>query len=347
MKKSMSVMLVLAGILSFVWAAAYGADKATDDMHNALGCGYDLASKKEVEKAADAFARAGKYAEKAKNWDGCIQAGYGLANAKRFKDGAALFNKASAIASTEKDWRGLVAAGYALASLPKDEGKIDEAKKSFHAVIPVALEKKNPRGIIEGGKGLAAAGDKAAAQKAFDEAFKMVKEAKSVDGSRTLMGCYESIGNKDKASMCKDMVREFRRHRAELSKKVEIPPPGWAAAGETIAGPKEYSAALQAARRGSADADIAAKAEWTLQNERLEAEQRIAAEQYNYLYSYPYQYDWIDPSWGSSWWGAAGYGGGPYFYGSYGNWGPNYYSHWGGYYGRSYNYRGGRWCYNY
>lgn len=347
MKRSMSLGLVMSGALALIWTIGCGSESAVDDMHNALGKGYDFASKKEVENAGDAFEEAGKYAVKAGDWPGCVQAGYGVANAKRFKEAASFFKDASSIALKKKDWRGLVAAGFGLASLPKEEGQIEEAKDSFGSAVAVATEEKNPQGIIAGGKGLAATGDKACAGQAFNEGLKTVKEAKSIEGSQALMGCYDSIGDKDKASICKDLVREFRRHRAELSKKVEIPPPGWAAAGETIAGPKEYSAALQAARRGSADADIAAKAEWTLQNERLEAEQRIAAEQYDYLYAYPYQHDWIDPAWSSGWWGAAGYGGGPYFYGSYGNWGPNYYSHWGGYYGRSYNCRGGRWYYNY
>ena len=347
MKGAMRFVMISVVMGSFIWTAVCGSDNVTDKMHDALGRGYDFASKKEAEKASGSFAKAGKLAIQAKDWNGCLQAGFGLANATKFKEAAPLFREAASIASKKKDWRGLVAAGYGLASLPKDEGEINEAKKSFQSAIAIAMEEKNSRGIIEGGKGLAATGDKAAAERAFDETLKMVKEAKSVDGSRTLMGCYKSIGNKDKASICKDLVREFRRYRAELSKKVEIPPPGWTAAGETVAGPKEYSAAIQAARRSSADADIANKAAWILQNERLEAEQRIAAEKYNYLYLYPHQYDWVDAGWGSNWWGSAGYHGGPYFYGYYGTWGPDYYAGWGSYYSRNYAYSNGYWNYCY
>ena len=345
MKRGLSLALVIFGGASLAWATGCGSESAVDEMHNALGKGYDLAGKKEVEKAGNAFEDAGKYAVKSDDWPGCVQAGYGVANAKRFEKAAAFFKDASSIAIEKKDWRGLVAAGFGLASLPKDEDKLEEAKNSFGSAVAVAAEEKNPQGIIAGGKGLAAAGDTACATKAFDQALTMVKEAKSIEGSQALMDCYDSIGDKDKASICKDLVREFRRYRADLSKKVEIPPPGWAAAGETVAGPKEYDAALQAARRASADSDIASKAQWILQNERLEAEQRIAAEKYNYLYVYPSQYDWIDAGWGAGAWGASGYRGGPYFYGHYGGWGNDYYSSWGGHYGSRYRCRGDRWYY--
>ncbi len=40
------------------------------------------------------------------------------------------------------------------------------------------------------------------------------------------------------------------------TKRAQAPPPGWQAAGESVAGPEETSAAVQTAARGSADAQI-------------------------------------------------------------------------------------------
>ena len=68
MKRGLSLALVIFGGASLAWATGCGSESAVDEMHNALGKGYDLAGKKEVEKAGNAFEDAGKYAVKSDDW---------------------------------------------------------------------------------------------------------------------------------------------------------------------------------------------------------------------------------------------------------------------------------------
>ena len=274
--------LVVVGIFILLpLSNSYGNDREIK-MHNALGMAYSAASKQDKDLALEWFKKAGRFAKKARSWQGCIDSGYGLLILDEDEQAIPLFDKAFEFAKRQKDWRACIACGYAYNSVQAKLATKQKAVKAFKQAAKFSTKDENWRGLIESGKGLVSLGMPREAIEYYDQAFLIAERIESVEGLGRIESCYRNLTEMKKAEECN-----------RISASLDAPPPGWKALGETIASPPEISAEIQKASRRSADQEISDKDKWFLEQKKTEIKRDQEAKVYSNYYS-PYRnyYGW-------------------------------------------------------
>ena len=279
--------LVVAGIFIVLpLSNSYGNQRRKNDreikMHNALGMAYSAASKQDKALALEWFKKAGRFAEKARSWQGCIDSGYGLLALDEDEQAIPLFDKAFEFAQRQMDWRACVACGYAYSSVQVKLGTKQKSAKAFKHAGKLSAKNENWRGLIESGKGLVSLGMPREAIEYYDQAFLTAKTIESAEGLGKIENCYQKVTEMEKAEECN-----------RISTSLSAPPPGWEALGETIASPGEISPEIQKASRRSTDQEISDKDKWFLEQKKAEIKQEQEANTYsNYYFPYRNYYGW-------------------------------------------------------
>ncbi len=274
--------LVIAGIFILLPVSnSYGNEREIK-MHNALGMAYSAASEQDKDLALEWFKKAGRFAKKARSWQGCIDSGYGLLVLDEDKQAISLFDKAFEFAKRQKDWRACIACGYAYNSVQAKLATKQKAVRAFKQAAKFSTKDENWRGLIESGKGLVSLGMPHQAIEYYDQAFLIAKKIESVEGLGRIGGCYQKATEMEKAKECN-----------RISASLNAPPPGWKALGETIASPPEISPEIQKASRRSTDQEISDKDKWFLEQKKAEIKRDQEAKAYsNYYAPYRNYYGW-------------------------------------------------------
>lgn len=280
------MLMLITLVLFLIPGIAYGRT-AQANMNDAMARAYKAATEKNVDEAKDWLRKAAGYAKEAKNWQGLLDAGYGLSTLGLPEEAAECFDGAGELIVQAKDWHGGVALGYGYASLPDKLNLLDKASSIWTNSKAWAKDKENLYGLIEVGRGFMSIGKNSEAEECFDLAKKLLKEAPTEKGVKTLVQAYRKLGKEDKAAEC---AQYTPASPSQL-------PPGWKpTAGETVRKPKTVSLAAQQAQRSSADRDIQAREQWEReqaqreQQKQLQRQQQAYAAYRDYLryYSYPY-----------------------------------------------------------
>ena len=280
--------LVVAGIFILLPVSNSYGNEREDKMHNALGMAYSAASKQDKDLALEWFEKAGRFAKKARSWQGCIDSGYGLLALDEDEQAITLFNKAFDLARRRKDWRACIACGYAYNSVQVKSATKQKAAKAFKQAAKFSAKDKDWRGLTESGKGLVSLGMPHEAIEYYDQAFLIAKRIESTEGLRRIESCYRKVTEMEKAEECR-----------RISSSLSAPPPGWKALGETIASPPEISLEIQKASRRSADQEISDKDKWFLEQKKAEIKRDQEAKVYSNYYSPYHNYYGWQPYYGS------------------------------------------------
>jgi hypothetical protein len=193
--------LIILAIALLLSGCACCADDNLNNMNDALGKGYELASKNNARDALYQFKTAATYASKAKSWRGLIDAANAFSALGQPKDGLHYLNEATAIARLEKDWRGLVASGYAYAALPEKLKASHNADSCFTQACEIALKNDDWRGISEGAKGLEKIGNISAANQYRASADKLKNDIQTATPPPGWQPAAPSIAGTKKVSM--------------------------------------------------------------------------------------------------------------------------------------------------
>ncbi|MFC1643662.1 hypothetical protein ACFL1F_01105 [Chlamydiota bacterium] len=304
-----------------------------DKMIDSFGQGFAAAKDKNKKEAVKQFTNAGKYAIKAEEWQGCLDAANALSTMGSPADGVKFIDSAFDIAKKQNDWRIAIACGYAYAGLPSDLKKISDAEKAFNDAGKLASSKKNWIGLTEASNGLINIKKNNDAVSLLDDAFEIVKKEKSLQGCKTLTKILDRIGDTDR----KNLVLSYKDSILgdKFERPVVTPPDGWSPVGESVASPKIPDKEQQQASWDAANKEIESKREWEtqqeqlkLEREKLQAERDENAAMYAYANSYRNYYYY------------------PYGHSTYNSWGWNDITGWADHYYGGYSYRNGYYVYN-
>ncbi len=287
------VFVIFMFLLSTV---SYAAEKLSkeEEMQNLHAAALLSLTNENLTSAEKSFNSAGKIAISIKSWPGCVESGYGLLACNKTEEGIRFFEKANNFSSEKNDWRGCLSAGVVLVNLPPDLGTYNKGINFLVNAMAVSEKTKDWRGLIETAKIAVEIKDVELASACLESSIRIAENEESGSGLKESARLFKQIGMKEKAEECYDLAKNFK----DDSKQIVSPPPGWKAAGETVAGPKEISPETQRAIRESADMQIKENLAYDKQQEKLKVEkQKINAERYQYAntytpyYSYAFTYN--------------------------------------------------------
>ena len=295
------VFVVFMFLLSTV---SYAAEKLSkeEEMQNLHATALLSLTNENLASAEKSFNSAGKIAISIKSWPGCVESGYGLLACNKPEDGIKFFEKANSFSSEKNDWRGCLSAGVVLVNLPPGLGAYNKGISFLMNARTVSEKTEDWRGLIETAKIAVKVKDVELASACLKSSRRIAENEESSSGLRESARLFKQIGMKGEAKECYELAKNFK----DDSKQIVPPPPGWKAAGETVAGPKEISPETQKALRASADMQIKENLAYEKQQEKLKVEkQKISAERYRYANTYTPYYSYPFPS--SRRWSPFGY----------------------------------------
>jgi len=259
--------------------------------------------------AVNNFKEAGKLAKEINDWQGVVDAAYGLAALGSHKSAHRLFLDATRIASNTNSWEGLVATGYGISSLPQELNAIGSARRAFNMAEDLALQSQDWRGLVETARGYTTLNTPGRGEALLDRALRLVENEKDAEGAFAIAQVYNSMGNKTKAAQAQSLANALNRSQGGDTRLVKPPPPGWSALGKSVRDPDEVPLEVQRLNRASADQDIAHKAEYINEQNRLELEEKRQqaelAQAYLYYSSY---YGYPGSNFGINGFGLFGFG---------------------------------------
>ncbi len=287
MKQNMLLLLAAIVVLVSSLELALFAQDNQNAVDNSMGQAYAYLSDKDVSKAKEMFVKAGELATNDDNWRSLIEASQGLIVCGDFTQAKNFLDIASDLLDQNYDSQAQLALAYGIMGLPPDR------REALHASIPIsraysiASKSEDWYVLTEVAKLSFALDDDSKALDALSYAVTIAKRRKDAQACLKLSTIYEKYNYPDNAYTCRQLAESYKE---EQKADVPPPPPGWSAAGESVAGPPEIDPEVGKAIRASADQQISDKREWMLEQKRIEAEQHSTYQTYSYFYTYPYDY---------------------------------------------------------